>query len=168
MTCNEKIFKKQSDSYHSLHAPLIFSAYYQSIGGIKHMKLNLFATCILALALVGVASAQSAASSAQAGVQYTKAQVKELALNAHSPEQYSVLASYYAAQKADYLQQAAAEKKEWERRSQNITGVLAKYPRPVDSARNLYEYYIYKASEAGMLEAKYHQMVTPNAPVNAE
>jgi hypothetical protein len=138
------------------------------MGGIKHMKLTLFATCTLALALVGVASAQSAASSAQVGVKYTKAQVKELALNAHAPEQYAALASYYGAQKADYLQQAAAEKKEWERRSKNITGVLAKYPRPVDSARNLYEYYMYKASEAGTLEAKYHQMAAPNAPVNAE
>ncbi|MGA9071001.1 MAG: hypothetical protein WB424_12140 [Terracidiphilus sp.] len=132
------------------------------------MNRNLFATCILALAFAGAASAQSAASSAENVAHYTTAQVKELALNAHAPEQYAVLASYYGAQKADYLQQATAEKKEWERRSQNITGVLAKYPRPVDSARNLYEYYLAKASEAGTLEAKYHQMAAPNAPVNAE
>ncbi len=127
------------------------------------MKLNLFAAYILALALVGVASAQSPASSAPTGAQYTKAQVKEMALKAHAPEQYAVLASYYGARKADYLRLAAAEKKEWERRSQNITGVLAKYPRPVDSARNLYEYYIYEASEAGRLEAKYHQLAAPSA-----
>jgi hypothetical protein len=138
------------------------------MGGIKHMNRNLFATCILALAFAGAASAQGAASSAETGAHYTQAQLKELALNAHAPAQYAVLANYYGERQADYLRQAAEEKKEWERRSQNITGVLAKYPRPVDSARNLYEYYMYKASEAGTLQAKYQQLAAPNAPVNAD
>jgi len=132
------------------------------------MKLNLFAACILALALAGEARAQSAAPSAETGTHCTKAQVKELALNAHAPTQYAVLASYYGAQKADYLHQAAEEKKEWERRAQNVTGVAAKYPRPVDSARNLYEYYMYKASKAETLQAKFSQLAVPNAPVSAE
>ncbi|MGO9775264.1 MAG: hypothetical protein ACLPM3_01600 [Terracidiphilus sp.] len=132
------------------------------------MNRNLFATCILALAFAGAASAQSAASSAKTGAHFTKAYVRELALNAHAPEQYAALAGYYGAQKADYLRQAAEEKKEWERRSQNITGSFAKYPRPVDSARNLYEYYMYKASKAETLQAKYSQLAAPNAPVNAE
>jgi hypothetical protein len=132
------------------------------------MNRNLFATCILALAFAGAASAQSAASSAETGAHYTKAQVKELALNAHAPEQYAVLASYYGAQKADYLRQAAEEKKEWERRSKNVAVAFGKYPRPVDSARNLYEYYLYKASKAESLQAKYSQLAAPNAPVNAE
>jgi hypothetical protein len=132
------------------------------------MKLNLFATCILALALAGVASAQSADSSTETGAHYTKAQVKELALNAHAPEHYTVLAGYYGAQKADYLRLAAEEKKEWERMSKNVSGAFGKYPRPVDSARNLYEYYLYKASKAETLQAKYSQLAVPNAPVNAE
>ena len=132
------------------------------------MKLNLFATCILALALAGVASAQSAASSAETGAHNTKAQVKELKRNAQAPAQYAVLAGYYGAQKADYLRQAAEEKKEWERRSKNVAVAFGKYPRPVDSARNLYEYYLYKASKAETLQAKYSQLAAPNAPVNAE
>jgi hypothetical protein len=132
------------------------------------MNRNLFATCILALAFAGAASAQSAASSAETGTHFTKAQVKELALNAHVPEQYAVLAGYYGAQKADYLRQAAEEKKEWERRSKNVAVAFGKYPRPVDSARNLYEYYLYKASKAETLQAKYSQLAAPNAPVNAE
>jgi hypothetical protein len=131
--------------------------------GINHMKLYLFSTCILALALAGVASAQTTASSAKNGDHYTHAQLKEMTLNAHAPAQYAVLANYYGERQADYLHQAAEEKKEWERRSQNITGAQAKYPRPVDSARNLYEYYMYKATEAGTLQAKYHQLATPNA-----
>ncbi|MGD0547925.1 MAG: hypothetical protein ABR991_08890 [Terracidiphilus sp.] len=94
--------------------------------------------------------------------------MKQLAADAHSPQQFKTLASYFGVQHDDYLKQATEEKKEWERRSQNVTGVLAKYPRPVDSARNLYEYYMYKASEAGALEAKYSQMANPSTPVNAE
>jgi hypothetical protein len=91
-----------------------------------------------------------------------------LASNAHAPEQYRALASYFGKQHKDYLQQATEEKKEWERRSRNVTGILAKYPRPVDSARNLYEYYMYKATEAQTLESKYERLAAPNAPVSAE
>ena len=132
------------------------------------MNRNLFATCILALAFAGAASAQGAASSAETGAHYTKAQVKELKRNAQTPAQYAVLAGYYGAQKADYLRQAAEEKKEWERRSKNVSVAFGKYPRPVDSARNLYEYYLYKASKAETLQAKFSQLAAPNAPVNAE
>jgi len=91
-----------------------------------------------------------------------------MALNAHAPAQYTALSSYYGDLRKNYLQQAAAEKKEWERRSQNTMGSAAKYPRPVDSARNLYEYYMYKASEAGTLEAKYSRLAAPDAPAAAQ
>jgi len=138
------------------------------MGGIKHMKLKLFAACILALGFAAAASAQSAAPSAETGPHGTKAQVKELALNAHAPEQYAALAGYYGGQKADYLQQAAEEKKEWERRAQNVIGIAARYPRPVDSARNLYEYYMYKASKAETLQAKFSQLAVQNAPAKVE
>ena len=132
------------------------------------MNRNLFATCILALAFAGAASAQGAASSAETGAHYTQAQLKELALNAHAPAQYTVLASYYGVQKVDYLRQAAEEKKEWERRSQNVTSHASKYPTPADSVRNYYEYYMHKADEAGTLEAKYNHLSAPDAPVNAQ
>ena len=131
------------------------------------MNRNLFAACILSLAFAGVASAQGTASSTETGAHYTQAQLKQLASNAHAPEQFKALANYFGKQHEDYLRQATEEKKEWERRSQNIMGVLAKYPRPVDSARYLYEYYMYKASENGALEAKYSRLAGPNAPVNA-
>jgi hypothetical protein len=108
------------------------------------------------------------ASSPENGAHYTKAQLKQLVQNAHTPEQYTALASYFNEQKSNYLQQAAEEKREWESRGQNVMGMAAKYPRPVDSARNLYEYYIYKASKAEILEAKYSRVASQNAPVNAQ
>ena len=131
------------------------------------MKRNIFTAWILSLAIPGVASAQGAASSAEAGDNYTQGQMKQMARNAHAPEEYRSLASYYAERQKIYLQKAADEKAEWERRSQNVTGVLAKYPRPVDSAKNLYEYYMAEATDAAKLQAKYSALATPDAPVQA-
>jgi hypothetical protein len=45
-------------------------------------------------------------------------------------------------------------------------GDLAKYPRPVDPVRNLYEYCMYTSSEAGTLESKCGWMALPDAFVN--
>jgi len=132
------------------------------------MNRNLLATCILSLTFTCVGYAQGMASSPENGAHYTKAQLKQLVQNAHTPEQYTALASYFNEQKSNYLQQAAEEKREWESRGQNVMGMAAKYPRPVDSARNLYEYYIYKASKAEILEAKYSRVASQNAPVNAQ
>ena len=126
------------------------------------MKRNLIAVCILSSALVGIGNAQQTAPSTD--THYTKAQVKQLVRDARTPDQYRALASYYGEQQKSYLQQAAEEKQEWIRRSQNIVGIAAKYPRPVDSARNLYEYYMYKASEAGDLAAKYDRFAATEAP----
>jgi len=142
----------------------MFSLQYLSMGGIKHMKRSLLAACILPLAFAGAVMAQGAATSSETGAYYTKAQLKQLALNAHTQEQYTILANYYGARQNDYLQKAAEEKQEWVRRSQNIMGMAAKYPRPADSARNLYDYYMYKASEAGSLEAKFSRLAATDTP----
>jgi hypothetical protein len=137
------------------------------MGGIKNMKRNLFTAWILSLALPGVASAQGAAAAAETVDLHNQGQMKQLARNAHAPEAYKVLASYYAERQKIYLQKAAEEKAEWERRSQNVVGSLAKYPRPVDSAKNLYEYYMAEAGDSAKLEAKYSALATPDAPVLA-
>jgi hypothetical protein len=132
------------------------------------MTYKVLAACFLSLAFASVAHAQGAVSSPETGSNYTQAQLKQLARTAREPEQYKALAGYYGDRQRHYLQEAAEEKKEWERRSQKVTGAFAKYPRPVDSARNLYEYYMYKASKAGTLEAKYKRMASPDAPVNGQ
>jgi hypothetical protein len=113
---------------------------------------------ILSLTLASFGSAQETASSKETGKHYSQAQLKQLEHEAHTPGQYDVLARYYGDRQKDFLQQAADEKQEWLRRSQNITNTAAKYPRPVDSAHYLYEHYTYKASEAGELSEKYRQL----------
>jgi hypothetical protein len=135
---------------------------------VATMKGIFFATSILSIALVSTGSAQGSIPSAEDGDHYTRAQLKQLTREAHTPEQYRTLAGYYEKQHKDYLQQAVEEKQEWVRRSQNIMGVAAKYPRPVDSARYLYEYYVKKAAEAGLLSAKYTQLAEPAAPTTKQ
>jgi hypothetical protein len=131
------------------------------------MKRTLIAGAILSLAFAGVASSQSANTPAANETHYTQAQLKQLLHEAHSPEQYKVLASYFAGRHDYYAQQASEEKQEWVRRSQNVMVVAAKYPRPVDSARYLYEYYLLKATEQGDLAVKYGQLAAPAATVPA-
>jgi hypothetical protein len=91
-------------------------------------------------------------------VHYSKAELAQLRKEAHTPEQYRALAVYFDQRKRAFQEQANQEKKEWERRSQNVVGPAAKYPRPVDSARNLYEYYDYEADQAGVLQAQYQRL----------
>jgi nitrogen fixation/metabolism regulation signal transduction histidine kinase len=130
------------------------------MGGIKHMNRILFATCILSFAFASAGIAQDTASSTATEAHYTQAQLKQLTHTAHTQEQYAALVIYYGERQNNYLQKAAEEKQEWVRRSQNITSIAAKYPRPVDSARNLYDYYMYKASEAGSIEVKYNRLAS--------
>jgi hypothetical protein len=57
--------------------------------------------------------------------------------------------------------QAAEAQQEWAPRSVDATGSGAQYPRPVDSAHNLYDYYAYKAKHAGKLRAKHSRLANP-------
>jgi hypothetical protein len=131
------------------------------------MTQKLLAVISLSLSMAAIASGQSTSGSTTPAAHYTQAQLKEMERNATTPDRSKTLASYFGDQKQAYLQQAADEKKEWERRSQNATSIAAKYPRPVDSARNLYEYYMAKANEASDLEAKYSQLISPRDPITS-
>jgi len=127
------------------------------------MKKSCCATSILIFALVTVGSTQVAFANAESGEPHTQSQLRQLAREAHTPEQYKALAHYYDDQQKDYLKQAAIEKEEWVRRSQITVSLYAKYPRPADSARNLYEYYVEMASKAGALSAKYSHLAEPTS-----
>jgi hypothetical protein len=67
--------------------------------------------------------------------------------DAHTAQQYHEIATYFESRQQSFEQQAQSEKLEWKRRSQNVTGPAAKYPRPVDSSRNRYEYFTYEAQQ---------------------
>jgi len=124
------------------------------------MKKTGIASIVL-LALASVGSVRVSASPAAPGEDYTQAQVKQLEASAHSPDQYKTLAHYYESRQQYFERQAADAKMEWEQRSKGVSGYAAKYPRPMDSARNQYEHYVAKANEAGALFAKYNRMAEP-------
>ena len=116
---------------------------------------------ILTFAFVGIGTAQGAVGAGGDDSHVSQGQLKRMAREAHTPEQYKALAASYENQQKDYLKLAADEKQEWIRRSP-ITGSLnAKYPRPADQAKNAYECYVEKASKAGALSAKYAQLAEP-------
>jgi len=99
------------------------------------------------LAAVLAASINLAHSEPTNTPQFSKAQIKQMAHEAHTGPQYRALADYYRAQQQNFDLKAQSEMREWERRSQNTTGLAQKYPRPVDSSRNRFEYFRYEAEE---------------------
>ncbi len=132
------------------------------------MKANLLAACILSFALANAESAQGAASPTMNAAHCDPAYLKQAARDARTREQYRALADCYKHIQKENLDQAAAEKQEWLRRNQNIMVTAAKYPRPVDSARNLYEYYLSKASEAEKMSEKYSQLAARMSEKNSQ
>lgn len=90
--------------------------------------------------------------------QFTHSELRKMIQEAHTEQQYKLLASYYRSQQQAFEQQAKAEKVEWVRRSRDVTGLAAKYPRPVDSSKNRYEYFTYKAGQMGNQAAHYESL----------
>ena len=110
-------------------------------------------TLALAFATIGVVQARAADVS-----HYSQTEVRQLIRDAHSVEQYKTLASYFRARQQAFEQQAQSEKAEWDRRSQNTTGISQKYPRPVDSSRNRYEYFTYEAAQMSQQAAHFESL----------
>ena len=129
------------------------------------MKRSVLACCALSFMLATAGQGQTQIS--QNGDHYTRGQIKKLLRDAHTPDEYKALGKYYGEQQKNYLSQAADERREWIGR-QSTSAAAAKYPRPEDSARNLYEYLMYKASEAGTLSEKYGQMAIDAEPVKPQ
>jgi hypothetical protein len=121
-------------------------------------KAIFFLTLASSAALATAAPSIPSELSDGANVSCTAAQTKKSIQEAHTAGQFNVIAQCYEKQQSAYLQQAAEEKQEWSRRSQQNTSVSAKYPKPEDSARYLYEYYSSRASEAKLLSVKYSQL----------
>jgi len=119
------------------------------------MNTRIYVAC-MAIALAAGSVAARAESSTQ--VKYSNAELKQMEQEAHTAQQYQTLASYFRSRQQDFEQQAQSEKAEWERRSQNVTGPAAKYPRPVDSSKNRYDYFTYEAQQMSQQAAHYESL----------
>ena len=118
---------------------------------------------IIAVLAVGILATGSAgAQTAQAG-NYSRSELKQMVHSAHTPDQYATLASYYRNRQQIFEQRAHAELTEWTRRSQFVFGPANKYPRPVDSSRNRYEYFSYEAQQMSHSADRYQQLAASAA-----
>ncbi len=125
--------------------------------GLSTMRRILFTIAMVAAVFAPVL-AKAATKPASDQPQYTAAQIRRMAREAHTVEQYAQLADYYQTQHRHYQKKAVEMMGEWARRNEVIAPLYEKYPRPVDSARNLYEYYQYKAAETSAKVAFYNRL----------
>ena len=115
---------------------------------------------VVGLAALGLAAGTASFGMAETADQpeYTSGQIKRMVREAHTVQQYTVLADYYAALQRMYKQKAIEQMHPWRERSEMWTPLSEKYPRPVDSARNLHDYYEYKAAQSAAFQAKYGRL----------
>jgi len=111
------------------------------------LRVPLTYACIMA---AGIAVAR-----ADGSAHLTKPELQRMIRTANNQEQYLTLAHYFRAEQRRFEGEAQEERQEWIRRSANVTGVAAKYPRPVDSSKNRYEYFLYEAREMDRQAAHY-------------
>ena len=119
---------------------------------------RIFATIGIAIFALTAGTVRAAQKDSINEPEYTGSQIKNLAREAHTVEQYTVLADYYAVRQRTYKRKAAEEMHLWAQRSEMTDPLREKWPRPVDSARNLYEYYEYQIAQSAALFAKYDQL----------
>jgi len=103
-------------------------------------------------ASIGIAQPQTSTG-------YSHSELQKMIAEAHTPQQYQVLATYFRVKQQTLEQQAQSEKVEWDRRSQITVSVYQKYPRPADSSRNRYEYFTYEAQQMGQQAAHFEGLV---------
>ena len=118
---------------------------------IRRMQVAI-AIAVFALA-VGNARAESSMNA-----NYSQAEVKQMLRSANTPQQYRALAAYFRQRQQVFEQQAQSEKQEWDSLRQNTIGNSEKYPRPVDSARNRYEYLSAEADQMGQKAAHFESL----------
>lgn len=116
------------------------------------------ATLSVTLPLVGMAQMQT-----QPAGQATTISSKEahsLMKTAHELAQYQELAAYFRGKEQSYRVKRDQELALWNYRAQGIAANQNKYPRPVDSAHNLYDYYVYETDHAAAQAQHYEQLTT--------
>ena len=116
------------------------------------MNSKIYVAC-LAIALAAGSVAARAESSTP--VKLSNAELKQMEQDAHTPQQYQELASYFRSRQQDFRQQAVSEVPLMAWRSQFTFSLAAKYPRPYDSSRNRYDYFMYETHQMSQKAAYY-------------
>jgi hypothetical protein len=94
---------------------------------------------------------------------YSHAELKKMIGEAHTAEQYKALAAYFGSQEMSYKQKAVEVKHEWQRHSMVSAALYEKYPRPIDSSKNRYEYFTYEAQQMNAQATRYEGLAASAA-----
>jgi hypothetical protein len=124
------------------------------------------ASFFLVSPLVGIA--QGTTQSASLISPMSPREARDLIKSAHSAEQYKQVAGYFHRQEAEYRAKAADEKTERDRRAAVNAGLYQKYPRPVDSAQNLYDSYVADANAAALQAQRYDQLAAGQSQLDKQ
>jgi hypothetical protein len=113
----------------------------------------------IACALLAFAATSGIAGAGSANAtNYGKADLKKMARDAQTSEEHRVLASYYRMRQQQFADQAHDEIVWFARRSLNVSLPAAKYPTPLDSSRNRYEYFNYETQRMSRQAAHYESL----------
>jgi hypothetical protein len=122
------------------------------------LRRTLLSFAVLVVALTAGTVPAAASTRPSDNPDYTPAQVRKMAREAHTVQQYTVLADYYQTRQRMFKRKAAEEMHLWAQRNAVITPLSEKWPRPVDSARNLYDYYVAMENDSAAKVAHFNQL----------
>jgi len=128
------------------------------------MKRIWIIVTMLSLALLFLGVARLQAQTKDQSVSLSASDAHRLMKTAHDSGQYRALAAYFRQKEQSSSSQRDAELSLWNSRKQGIAANQNKYPRPVDSAHNLYDYYVYETSHAAAQAHHYEQMAAIAQP----
>jgi hypothetical protein len=123
----------------------------------KEVSMNF--KLLLASSLLACAAASPAIRAESASTQnLSHADLKHMVQSARTSEDYLTLASYFRWRQQQFEQQAQSEKVELDRRAMNSYLAAAKYPNPIASSRNRYEYFEYEAQKMSAQAAHFESL----------
>ena len=108
--------------------------------------------------LAGAVAANSSRAATPAAQRLSHTELRKMIQNAHSAEDYLMLASYFRSRQQQFEQQAHDELAFWAQRSMNVSLGAAKYPRPEDSSKYRYEYFTYEAQKMSLQAARFESL----------
>jgi hypothetical protein len=124
----------------------------------KEAQMN-FKVYVACMAIALAAGSVAARAESSTPVKFSNAELKQMERNAHTPEQYEALASYFRSRQQGFRERAREEVLLMAWRSQFTFSLAAKYPRPYDSSRNRYDYFMYETHQMSQKAAYYEGLV---------
>jgi small-conductance mechanosensitive channel len=124
------------------------------------MKLIRTVAATFSVTLLMLGTAQLPAQDAAQATTISTKEAHSLMKTAHELAEYQELAAYFRQQEQSYRVKRDQELALWNTRAQGIAANQNKYPRPVDSAHNLYDYYAHETDHAAAQAQHYEQLTT--------